>query len=156
MLTAEILTDAEGWHEALPQHHELTLKVLRSAAKDRCMGEVSVLFTDDGRMAALNRDYRGQDKSTNVLSFPGGGDRETTPVLLGDIVLAYETIEMEAGASCITLADHTSHLLVHGFLHLIGYDHQTDTEAAEMEALETSILAGLGIADPYAADKVEA
>ena len=156
MLTAEITTDADEWHEALPGHHELSLRVVRSAADGRVDGEVSVLFTDDRRMGELNRQYRGQDTSTNVLSFPGGGGGGPIPSLLGDIVLAFETVAREAKAAEVALADHTSHLLVHGFLHLLGYDHESDPQAAKMEALETSILSALDIADPYAAKEVKA
>lgn len=112
--------------------------------------EVSLLFTDDGQVQELNRDYRQQDKPTNVLSFAaqeGGGP--ATP-MLGDIVLARQTIEREAAEQEKSREDHLTHLIVHGFLHLLGYDHETDGEAEIMENLETRVLANLGIADPYA------
>ena len=119
------------------------------------LGEISAVLTDDAAMQVLNRDHRGQDKSTNVLSFPAltskcleelDGKR---PFLLGDLVFAFETVEREAAAGQISLHHHMSHLIVHGFLHLLGYDHEQEMQADVMEALETRILAGLGIADPY-------
>jgi probable rRNA maturation factor len=111
--------------------------------------EISVAFTDDATVHDLNRDWRGKDKATNVLSFPAPPTKSPGPRLLGDIVLAYETVAHEAIGEGKSLADHTMHLLVHGTLHLLGYDHETDSEAAVMEALETKALAGMGIADPY-------
>ncbi|WPZ35593.1 rRNA maturation RNase YbeY [Thalassobaculum sp. OXR-137] len=112
--------------------------------------EVSLLLTDDAEQRALNRDHRGKDSSTNVLSFPAGFVPPAGPRPLGDISLALETVVREAAEQDKSVADHVSHLLVHGTLHLLGYDHGDDDEAEEMEALEREILAGLGIADPYA------
>jgi len=117
--------------------------------------EVSLVFTDDAEQRALNRDYRHKDSPTNVLSFPNMSEDEGAgvagrPLLLGDVVLARETVLREAAAQSKSVADHTTHLLVHGLLHLLGYDHQESGEAEEMEALETEILASLGLADPYA------
>ena len=114
--------------------------------------DVAVLFTDDDAIAAINAEWRGQSKPTNVLSFPTPADLpvphgEARP--LGDIVLAHGVIAREAIEQGKTLRDHTVHLIVHGTLHLLGFDHETDDEALEMEALETSILKGLGISDPY-------
>jgi probable rRNA maturation factor len=120
--------------------------------------ELSVKFADDVEVRALNREYRGKDKPTNVLSFPmaspdslsaaaAGDDIE---ILLGDVVLAHETCEREAAERGIAVQDHAAHLLVHGTLHLLGYDHETGDEDAEaMEAVERRALASLGIADPY-------
>jgi len=110
--------------------------------------EVSIVLCDDAFIAELNRKWRGVDKPTNVLSFPSGGDPGRTPIL-GDIVIAFETTEKEALEAGKPLRDHVAHLLAHGFLHLIGYDHIDDAEAQEMEALERDILARLGIDDPY-------
>ncbi len=114
--------------------------------------EVSFLFTDDARMRELNRDWRGKDKPTNVLSLPGA------PVLpgrfgpsLGDIVLAAETVRREAEDQGLAVEAHLTHLIVHGFLHLVGYDHEIEDEALVMEGLETAILGDIGVADPYAA-----
>ena len=131
--------------------------------------EISVRLTDDAEVQALNRDYRQKDKATNVLSFPmvqpdlldavantdanncagpGAGDE----VLLGDIVLAHGICTAEAAEKDITLTDHVAHLIVHGTLHLLGYDHQGQAEAEAMEQIERDVLATLGIADPYRHD----
>lgn len=110
--------------------------------------EVSLLFCDDAFIQTLNRRWRGQDKPTNVLSFPaasGPGD----VAVLGDIAIAFETMAREAEAEDKSLSEHFSHLVVHGLLHLLGYDHESEAEAEEMEALEREVLASLGIADPY-------
>lgn len=115
--------------------------------------EVSVVLADDATVRALNRDYRGHDRSTNVLAFPQGAalsEQVAGPVLLGDVVLAYETVRREAAAQGKTIPDHTRHLVVHGLLHLLGFDHDTEGAAIDMERRETAILAALGIADPYA------
>lgn len=113
--------------------------------------EISLVFTSDDDIRTVNEAWRGQDKPTNVLSFPAfpllpGG--QPGP-MLGDIVLAEETLRREALDLGIPFDDHLTHLLVHGFLHLFGYDHMTEEEAAVMEGLETRILAELGLADPY-------
>ncbi|WP_052464086.1 rRNA maturation RNase YbeY [Methyloceanibacter caenitepidi] len=125
--------------------------------------EVTVVLTDDAEIRDLNRTWRGKDEPTNVLSFPSGDmpdaagafDDDTqdgAPVLLGDIVIALETTAAEAAEKAIPLSDHVSHLVVHGALHLLGFDHLDDTEAEQMEDLERQALASLGIADPYADD----
>ena len=118
-------------------------------------GDVSLSLADDAALRALNLRWRGVDKPTNVLSFPSAssgplGDATT----LGDIALAYETLAREAEDLGVPLADHYRHLLAHGFLHLMGYDHETDAEAERMEALETRILTRLGAGDPYAREVV--
>ncbi|MBA3863169.1 MAG: rRNA maturation RNase YbeY [Alphaproteobacteria bacterium HGW-Alphaproteobacteria-9] len=117
----------------------------------------SLLFTSDAEVHALNREWRGRDKPTNVLSFPmlerdelEGLAPEGPPVMLGDIALAYETCAREAAEKAVPLEHHTAHLIVHGLLHLAGHDHvDSDAQAEQMEALETAILAKLGIPDPY-------
>jgi probable rRNA maturation factor len=113
--------------------------------------EISLVFTGDDDIRTINEAWRDQDKPTNVLSFPAfplqPGGRPGP--MLGDIVLAEETLRREALDLGIAFDDHLTHLLVHGFLHLFGYDHMTDEEAAVMEGLETRILAELGLADPY-------
>jgi probable rRNA maturation factor len=124
--------------------------------------EVSIRLTDDAEVRELNRVYRGQDKPTNVLSFPGDGslpsDEMTAtwaagqPVLLGDVVVALETTIAEAVGMDRPVDAHLAHLIVHGVLHLLGHDHLDDGEAGRMEALETCVLAGLGYRDPYAED----
>ena len=113
--------------------------------------ELSLLLTDDKRIRIVNRDWRGFDKATNVLSFPAAPpDRIAMSPVLGDIVIAYETVEREAQAEDKSIADHFSHLVIHGLLHLLGEDHETEAEAQRMEGLEVAALARLGIADPYA------
>ena len=113
--------------------------------------ELSLLLTDDKRIRIVNRDWRGFDKATNVLSFPAAPpDRIATSPILGDIVVAYETVEREALSEGKSLGDHFSHLVIHGLLHLLGEDHESDAEAERMEGLEVAALARLGIADPYA------
>ncbi|RYE56664.1 MAG: rRNA maturation RNase YbeY, partial [Rhizobiaceae bacterium] len=112
--------------------------------------EISVLLTDDAEQRELNAQYRGKDSSTNVLSFPQIEPFDPVFGILGDITLARETLIREAEEQGTSLEDHFTHLVVHGFLHILGYDHLDEDEAQEMEGLETQILAGLGIADPYA------
>lgn len=113
--------------------------------------EVSLLFTDDDAIRKLNGQWRDKDKPTNVLSFPGSDPVDDVyGPLLGDIVFGFETIEREARDMGVDFSDHLSHLTVHGLLHLFDYDHQTDEEAELMEGLEKTILASLGIDDPYA------
>lgn len=114
--------------------------------------EVSVRLVDTGEMQALNRDYRQQDKVTNVLSFPAGevaGLPDDASSSLGDIVICAAVVSDEATRQGKAVADHWAHMLVHGTLHLLGYDHDSNTEAVEMEGLETRILASNGLADPY-------
>lgn len=120
---------------------------------------VSLLFTSDAEVHTLNHEWRGRDKPTNVLSFPmleraelEGLAPDGPPVMLGDIALAYETCAREAADKGVPLEHHAAHLIVHGLLHLAGHDHDdSDAQAEQMEALETAILAKLGIADPYGA-----
>lgn len=121
-------------------------------------GEVSVVLTDDAALRTLNRQWRRLDQPTNVLAFPAKTLRSGNgmPSLLGDIAIAYETTAREASAQDKTLPQHLAHLAVHGFLHLTGYDHDSDAAADEMERLEARILARLGVPDPYAARAAEA
>lgn len=112
--------------------------------------EMGVVLTDDGRVQKLNREWRDQDKPTNVLAFESLDEPpEGAPWQLGDVIVAFGTTAGEADAGGLALADHLSHLVVHGALHLFGYDHILDEDAEEMEALETRVLAGLGVAAPY-------
>jgi probable rRNA maturation factor len=117
--------------------------------------ELSILFTDDAEVQALNARWRGLDKPTNVLSFPQSGPNIAgsgqADGLLGDIVLAAETVAREAELAEKPLEDHMAHLIIHGFFHLLGHDHAVDSEAEEMEQLERAALSRMGIADPYAA-----
>lgn len=154
-MTVSIEVEDEAWLalsglESLAQGAVIAALAAEDIDWDGC--EVAVLFTDDGSMAAINAEWRGKDRPTNVLSFPAPGDMpipDGERRLLGDLVLAHGVIRREAEEQGKSLRDHTAHLIVHGTLHLLGYDHENDAEAEEMEALEASILKGLGIADPY-------
>lgn len=118
--------------------------------------ELSLLLTDDKRIRIVNRDWRGFDKATNVLSFPASPpERIASSPVVGDIVIALETVVREAQAEEKSVGDHLSHLVIHGLLHLLGEDHETEAQAQRMEALETAALARLGIADPYAGSEPE-
>jgi probable rRNA maturation factor len=112
--------------------------------------ELSLVFLDDAAMRLLNRDHRGKDKATNVLSFPIDEDADPFGPMLGDIVFAFETIDKEASGLGVAFAAHLSHLCIHGFLHLLGYDHIEADEAEAMERVEIAILARLDIDNPYA------
>lgn len=126
------------------------LALEQSSARIKGAAELSILLTDDAEQRELNQQWRGKDASTNVLSFPQIEPFGPVVGLLGDITLARETLIREAEDQGVTFEDHFTHLVVHGFLHILGYDHLTDDEATAMEGLETAILATLGIADPYA------
>lgn len=117
--------------------------------RDIAKGHITFVFTDDERIRVLNREWRGKDKATNVLSFPDGDPDEDGIVHLGDVIVARETLDREAAELGISFDDHLTHLLLHGSLHLLGYDHTEDEEAEEMESLEIRILAEMGIKDPY-------
>ena len=134
---------------------ETAVRTAIAAAAQRvpAAGEVSVLLTDDEAVRVLNRNWRGIDKPTNVLSFPHQSDKVPF-ALIGDIAIAYETVAREAAAEDKPFLDHLAHLAVHGFLHLMGYDHETDSQADAMEELERDILARLEIADPYRAHEI--
>lgn len=154
-LSTDILVNAENWkaHADSEAVVERAITAAAAAARAPAGAEVAVMLTDDATIRTLNRDWRGIDKPTNVLSFPAApqpGAGAGAPTMLGDIAIAYETTAREAEAEGKPFADHLSHLAVHGLLHLLGYDHETDAEAEVMEALERDILAGLDIADPYA------
>ena len=144
----EIEVEADDWAAALPEV-EAVVERAATAALGRIEGDVVVLLTDNAAVRDLNGRFRDKDKPTNVLSFPAP---ESAAPHLGDIVLAYGVCAEEAVTQKKTLADHLSHLVVHGVLHLLGRDHEDDAEAEEMEAEEREILAGIGVADPYAAD----
>jgi probable rRNA maturation factor len=112
----------------------------------------TVLLSDDAHVMRLNADFRGKPVPTNVLSFPSPPQAFAagTTRYLGDVIIARETVQREAKDLAISVAHHLQHLTIHGLLHLLGYDHQTDADAAVMETLETRVLASLGVADPYA------
>ena len=135
-----------AWARALPGVERLVRKAARAALGNKMTRSLTVALSDDKRVQALNKRDRKKDKPTNVLSYPSG-----EKAFLGDIVLARQTVWREARAQKKAPADHVAHLVVHGTLHLLGYDHETgDADAEHMEALERRILKKLGIADPYA------
>lgn len=158
-LEIDIRIDHPQWLAALPGIEDWCRKCALAALDGADLPELvemSLVLADDDAVQALNKAWRGKDKPTNVLSFAALDDEDAplpdgAPLLLGDVILAYQTCAAEAAEQDKTLSDHLAHLVVHGVLHLLGYDHEdSEDEAEEMEAEETAILAGLGIADPYA------
>jgi probable rRNA maturation factor len=154
----EVLVVADCW-QAEAEAEAVIQRAVALAAEiaDADVGEaeLAVMLTDDAGIRTLNLNWRGIDKPTNVLSFPalpptGAVGPDDAPRMLGDIAIAYETTRKEADDEQRPFDHHLSHLAVHGFLHLIGYDHEKDDDAEAMEGLETEILAQLGIPDPYA------
>jgi probable rRNA maturation factor len=154
----EVLVVADCW-QTEPDAEAVIHRAINAAAEiaDADVGEaeLAVMLTDDAGIRTLNSNWRGIDKPTNVLSFPalqptGAGASPDVPRMLGDIAIAYETTRKEADDEQKPFDHHLSHLAIHAFLHLIGYDHEKDGEAEAMEALERQILAQLGIPDPYA------
>lgn len=139
----EIDVAIEDWRDAGIDR----LRGLAAAAAGKRPGEIGIRLSGDAEIRSLNRQYRGLDKPTNVLSFPSGVTVAGAP--LGDVILALETARREAQELGISLADHAAHLVVHGVLHLVGHDHETDAEADAMECEERRILKAAGIADPY-------
>ncbi len=161
-LALEISVEDESWLEALPALFngtepepgdrliEASLRTLNRAGRLPADPiSVAIMLADDARLAALNGQFRAKPKPTNILSFPDGSEAEGGGTYLGDLALARETVFREAADQGKSALDHTLHLVVHGILHLLGYDHDTDRAALEMETLERHILADLGIADPY-------
>ena len=157
-----VMIESEIW-VALPQAEAEAERAAHAALAAACPGldaaELSLLLADDAALRELNRHWRGKDAPTNVLSFaatparPGEVPRPALPgmpLILGDIAIAAETCAREAALQGKSRAQHLVHLVVHGVLHLLGYDHETEAEAEEMERLEIGILAGLGLPDPYA------
>lgn len=156
-MSLDVSVDAGDW-PALDELEDICREASAAALEEANrplspMGsELSIVFTDDDAIRTLNSEWRGKDKATNVLSFPAfpASLSGAIPPLLGDIILAAETVKREAHAEEKSLRNHVTHLVVHGFLHLIGYDHETDEEAEEMEMMERRVLARLAIPDPYA------
>ncbi|QIB33868.1 rRNA maturation RNase YbeY [Ancylobacter pratisalsi] len=156
-IEVDVLVEAGAW-STIPE----ATNIIGRAVIAACLGaaeefeidlegaEIAVKLTDDAAIRMLNRDWRGKDTATNVLSFPTSEVARTagTPHF-GDIAIAYETLEREAAGEGKPLADHLMHLAVHGTLHLLGYDHEVAEEAEEMEAMERHVLAALGVPDPY-------
>lgn len=141
----DIEIEDPAWSAALPDPEAVALPAAEAALEAR--GGVTILLTDDDSVAELNERFRGKAGPTNVLSFPAPDNPEDH---LGDIALAYGVCAREAAEQGKPLAHHLQHLVAHGVLHLLGYDHLTEAEAEEMEARERRILAGLGVPDPYA------
>ena len=150
-VTIEVVIDSDSWSACADAERIVRRAIESAAAIIGRPGEVAVMLTDDGSIRDMNARWRGIDKPTNVLSFPSGESHTATGAShLGDIAIAYETVAAESSAENKVFADYLAHLAVHGYLHLVGFDHETDAEAAHMESLETRTLSGLGIADPYA------
>ena len=149
MITTDLIIAETGW-DALQDLAALCDRAFAAAAAmEPADGTVSLLLADDTVLHQLNRDFRGKDKPTDVLSFPA---HEMDRPLLGDIAVALGVSARDADAQGIGLADHLTHLLVHGYLHLLGHDHEGEAEAALMEGLEIKALASLGIPNPYGTD----
>ena len=160
ILDLEVNVATDRWRKAVVAPEEIAARAARAAymAASPELGrssEATVVLTDDAEVRVLNRDYRNKNCATNVLSFPAFDTDDiarlpaNVPVILGDVVIALETTTAEARADAKTAADHLSHLVVHGMLHLLGHDHETDDEATIMERLEVDVLVQLGVADPY-------
>jgi probable rRNA maturation factor len=154
-ITVDVQKAAAGWKlvaGAAPLVRKVARQTLAMANVPVLKGaSVAVLLADDARVRDVNRQWRATDKPTNVLSFPGAApDRISQSPYLGDIILAYETVAAEAAAEAKPLPHHVAHLVAHGVLHLLGYDHMTKADAERMETVESAILATLDIPDPYA------
>lgn len=159
-IEVEISRESGDWPDGIevPIRQAAEEALAAAFAPEDGPAELSIVLADDPFVQALNRDYRGKDAPTNVLSFAFGDDEDEpegdpdAPVLLGDVILSYDTLLREANEQGKPFAHHLAHLVVHGVLHLLGYDHIEDAEAEEMEGLETAILARLTIPDPYNVD----
>ncbi len=164
MLEIAVSVPCSAWTKALPAASRLgrqaafaAIEASQSEVASRAAAtEVSLVLADDALVQVLNRDYRGHDRPTNVLSFAFADGKDGScrqpdgvPVLLGDVIIAFETAAAEAGDEGGNLADHLCHLVAHGMLHLLGYDHRTDAQSERMQRVEVQALSSLGIADPY-------
>jgi probable rRNA maturation factor len=148
----EILVRSAHWRKQ-PRAAAIIKKAIAAAAKavSKPQAELAIVLSDDSAIRALNRDWRGKDMATNVLSFPAARPRQARAcAYLGDIVIGYQTAAKEAAAENKPFRHHLAHLAVHGYLHLVGYDHDTDRAAQKMERLERAILARIAVPDPYA------
>lgn len=153
-ITVDIEIEDEAWTQAEPEVEALVWRAAQAvldAHEDIAGHGIVILLADDDSVQALNRDFRQKDYPTNVLSFPSPQNPEANPEgQIGDIALAFGVCQREAAEQGKPLSHHLQHLVAHGVLHLLGYDHQDDGEAEAMEAFEREILAGLDIPDPYA------
>jgi probable rRNA maturation factor len=147
-VTADIVVESALWDGQPKTEATVRAAILAAAAHSTQTGEVSILLSDDSSVRELNKQWRGLDKSTNVLSFPASKSPAATGHL-GDIVIAYETLQRECEDESRDFLHHLAHLTVHGFLHLIGYDHQTEPQADEMEGLESKIMIAMNMPDPW-------
>lgn len=148
--TVDVMVNSALW-QAEPRAKTIVRQSVMAAAAavSTTAGELAIVLTDDSAIRKLNREWRNKDAATNVLSFPAPEACAGAKILLGDIVIAFETTAREAQAEGKPLRHHLAHLAVHGFLHLVGYDHETDPEADAMESLEVVILSQLGVPNPY-------
>jgi probable rRNA maturation factor len=156
----EITIDDTRWSDIADLKEVATYAISSAYAESQCDLEsdfvVSLLFCSDSRIQDLNREWRSQDKATNVLSFPAPQDLVMgESLVLGDLALSYETVLRESEIEEKKIVDHLSHLIIHGFLHLLGFDHETESEAEEMEWIERRSLAKIGIMDPYANSEID-
>lgn len=163
MVDVSVQIEDGRWRSALPDAGALAARAVAAASRHLAAGgmawavpvrELTVLLGDDGLVRALNSRFRGRDRPTNVLSFttpltPGPQGAPAQGQVSGDMALAFETVSAEAADQGKPLADHVTHLIVHGFLHILGHDHDTPAAEADMESLERAILDELGIGDPY-------
>jgi probable rRNA maturation factor len=153
-LEIDLTVEAGAWPEEAELYRlvERAVEVTFAEMGAKGASELSIVFSDDAHIRALNAGWRGKDKPTNVLSFPAFPPSRdgAMPPMLGDIVLASETVARESALENKPLQHHITHLVIHGLLHLLGHDHETDAEAGEMEGLERAALARLAIPDPYA------
>jgi len=148
----DIVVQAPLWTQQRGAKAMVRRAVLEAAsATSTTTGELAIVLTDDSAIRSLNRNWRSKDSTTNVLSFPARQNGREAPRHLGDIVIAYQTTAREAETEGKPFRHHLAHLAVHGFLHLIGYDHQADDEAEVMENLEISVLARMRVPNPYVA-----
>jgi probable rRNA maturation factor len=146
----EIVVMSSRWKKVAAAQRLIQQAIAAAAPASARKNEVTVVLTDDAAIRKLNRKWRRRDKATNVLSFPAPLSRQPTPRFLGDIVIAYSTVAAEAKAQRKPFDHHLVHLAVHGFLHLLGYDHESDHAAERMERRERKILVRLAIPNPYA------
>lgn len=157
-VAVSVIVEHDAWQEVIADPVSLLRRAAAAAVAEARRARrsratwtptVAVALMDDRAMRKLNKAYRGKDKPTNVLSFPSGEAGEGKRRRLGDVAIALGTVKREAKAQGKTVPDHVTHLMVHAVLHLLGYDHEADPDAEEMEAIERKALAALGIADPY-------